>query len=116
MQIGLDVPRPVLDERIDVRVERMWERGLVEEVRRLEPLGLRDGVTASRALGYASVLRLLDGELTEAEAIEQTQRRTRRFARRQHTWFARDRRVTWLPHDADDLLAQALSAVSASLS
>jgi len=112
VQIGLDVPRPVLDARIDARVERMWAQGLVDEVRRLEAAGLRQGVTASRALGYAQVLRLLDGELTEPEAVEDTARTTRRFARRQDTWFRRDPRITWLPHDADNLTEQALNAAT----
>jgi tRNA dimethylallyltransferase len=114
VQIGLDVPRPELDRRIDLRVERMWAAGLVDEVRRLEGVGLRGGVTASRALGYAQVLRMLDGELTETEAIEETQRATRRFARRQDTWFRRDDRVVWLPWDADDLVERAMAAVRAS--
>ncbi len=112
VQIGLDVPRPVLDARIDLRVERMWAGGLVEEVRRLCDLGLRSGRTASRALGYAQVLRLLDGSLSEAEALAETQRATRRFARRQDTWFRRDQRIVWLPHDADDLFDQALTALT----
>ena len=112
VQIGLDVPRPVLDARIDARVERMWEQGLVDEVRRLETVGLRQGITASRALGYAQVLRLLDGELTEPEAVEDTQRTTRRFARRQDTWFRRDPRITWLGYDTDDLLTQATRAAT----
>jgi len=112
VQIGLDVPRPVLDARIDARVERMWEQGLVDEVRRLESVGLRQGITASRALGYAQVLRLLDGELTEPEAVADTQRTTRRFARRQDTWFRRDPRITWLGYDTDDLLTQATSAAT----
>ena len=115
MQIGLDVPRPVLDARIDERVERMWAQGLVDEVRRLEAVGLRAGVTASRALGYAQVLRLLDGELTEAEAVADTQRTTRRFARRQDTWFRRDDRVVWLAHDTPTLQAAARAAVHAEL-
>jgi tRNA dimethylallyltransferase len=115
VQIGLDVPRPVLDARIDERVERMWAQGLVEEVRRLEAVGLRSGVTASRALGYAQVLRLLDGELTQPEAVEDTQRTTRRFARRQDTWFRRDGRVAWLPHDTDGLTTDALARVRAGL-
>ncbi|HET7901216.1 MAG TPA: tRNA (adenosine(37)-N6)-dimethylallyltransferase MiaA [Candidatus Nanopelagicales bacterium] len=111
VQIGLDVPRTELDRRIDVRVERMWAAGLVDEVRRLLVDGLREGRTASRALGYAQVIRFLDGELSEEQALEETQRATRRFARRQDTWFRRDPRVVWLPYDADDLLARALAAV-----
>jgi tRNA dimethylallyltransferase len=114
VRIGLDVPRPVLDARIDERVQRMWVAGLVEEVRRLVGVGLREGVTASRALGYAQVLRMLDGELTEEQALEETQRATRRFARRQDTWFRRDDRILWLPHDAEDLVEQAVSHVGSS--
>ena len=107
VQIGLDVPRADLDARIDERVRRMWAAGLVEEVRHLAAHGLRDGLTASRALGYAQVLRHLDGKFTEADALEDTQRTTRRFARRQHTWFARDDRIHWLNYAAKDLEHQA---------
>ncbi len=114
VQVGLDVPRPELDARIDARVVRMWEQGLVEEVRLLVDAGLRDGLTASRALGYAQVLRYLDGEWGEERALEETQRATRRFARRQDTWFRRDPRVVWLPYDADDLLPLALQAIAAA--
>ena len=101
VQIGLEVPRPELDERITGRVHRMFRDGLVDEVRRLvDPVaeggGLRTGLTASRALGYAQVLRHLDGAWTEAEAEEETTRATRRFARRQESWFRRDPRVRWL--------------------
>jgi len=114
VQIGLDVPRAELDVRIDQRVERMWAAGLVDEVRRLLDAGLREGRTASRALGYAQVIAYLDGEISEAEALEQTQRATRRFARRQDTWFRRDPRVVWLPYDADDLVDRALAAIRAA--
>ncbi len=104
--LGLDVPRAELDQRIDARVQRMWERGLVDEVRRLEHRGLRDGRTASRALGYAQVLSHLVGECTEDEARAETARRTRRFVRRQDAWFRRDDRVRWLPRaDVEDALA-----------
>jgi tRNA dimethylallyltransferase len=111
VQIGLDVPRAELDRRIDRRVEQMWAAGLVDEVRGLVARGLRDGRTASRALGYAQVLRFLDGECPEEQALEETQRATRRFARRQDTWFRRDQRITWLPHDAANLLELAKSAI-----
>jgi tRNA dimethylallyltransferase len=111
-QIGLSVPREELDERIALRVERMWEAGLVDEVRRLEKSGLRDGLTAGRALGYAQVLRVLAGEWTQEQAKEDTIRTTRRFARRQESWFRRDPRVRWLPHDAPDLVDRALALVS----
>jgi tRNA dimethylallyltransferase len=103
VQIGVDVPRAVLDERIERRVEQMWQEGLVEEVRRLEAAGLRHGPTASRALGYAQVLAYLAGECTEREAKAETVRATRRFARRQESWFRRDVRVRWLRDEAPDL-------------
>jgi tRNA dimethylallyltransferase len=108
VQIGLAVPRPDLDERIAVRVERMWAAGFVDEVRALERAGLRAGATASRALGYAQVLRHLAGEWTEEQAKDQTIRATRRFARRQESWFRRDPRVQWVLYDAPDLLTQSL--------
>ncbi|QKG26222.1 tRNA (adenosine(37)-N6)-dimethylallyltransferase MiaA [Actinomadura verrucosospora] len=108
VQIGLSVPRERLDERIALRVQRMWDAGLVDEVRALEKRGLRDGLTAGRALGYAQVLRFLAGEWTEEQAKQETIRTTRRFARRQESWFRRDPRVRWLPHDAPDLLERAL--------
>ncbi len=111
LQIGVSVPRDALDERIALRVERMWDAGLVDEVRALEKRGLRDGLTAGRALGYAQVLRFLAGECTEEEAKEDTVRTTRRFARRQESWFRRDPRVHWLPHDAPDLVERALALV-----
>lgn len=111
VQIGLDLPRPVLDERIAQRVDRMWERGLVDEVRALEARGLRAGRTASRALGYQQVLRMLAGEWSEDEARRETVRATRRFARRQDAWFRRDPRVRWLDVTRPDL-AEAAAALS----
>lgn len=111
VQIGLEPPRADLDERIEVRVGRMFDGGLVEEVRRLEQQGLRDGPTASRALGYSHVLAMLDGKLTEAQARTETARATRRLARRQRSWFAADDRVRWLA-TAD--LAGALALLPAS--
>ncbi|MEN3585224.1 tRNA (adenosine(37)-N6)-dimethylallyltransferase MiaA [Streptomyces sp. ZYX-F-203] len=96
IQIGIDVPRPELDERIARRVDRMWEAGLVEEVRALEAVGLRDGLTAARALGYRQLLDALAGTCSQAEARDATVRATKRFARRQDAWFRRDSRVHWL--------------------
>ncbi|GAB3419483.1 tRNA (adenosine(37)-N6)-dimethylallyltransferase MiaA [Flindersiella endophytica] len=108
-QIGLDVPRDVLDKRIEQRVRLMWDAGLVEEVRRLETAGIRHGLTASRALGYAQVLDFLAGDATEEEAKDATIRATRRFARRQDAWFRKDPRIRWLPYDAGDLVDRALA-------
>jgi tRNA dimethylallyltransferase len=109
VQIGLDVPRDVLDRRIALRVGRMWDAGLVDEVRALEAIGLRRGRTASRALGYAQVLAFLAGEYDQEEARIRTIKATRRFARRQDSWFRKDPRIAWLPHDADDLAERALA-------
>jgi tRNA dimethylallyltransferase len=112
VQVGLEVPRDLLDERIEQRVERMWAAGLVAEVRRLEAHGLRDGRTASRALGYAQVLRFLAGEWDEGQAKAETVRATRRFARRQLAWFRRDPRIGWLPFDAPDLVGRVVAAAA----
>ncbi|WAU84488.1 tRNA (adenosine(37)-N6)-dimethylallyltransferase MiaA [Streptomyces sp. Qhu-G9] len=103
LQIGVDVARPELDERIARRVDRMWEGGLGEEVRALEAQGLREGRTASRALGYQQMLAALAGECTDDEARAETVRATKRFARRQDSWFRRDPRVHWLSGAAADL-------------
>ncbi|MZE79096.1 tRNA (adenosine(37)-N6)-dimethylallyltransferase MiaA [Streptomyces xinghaiensis] len=114
VQIGVDVGRPELDARIAARVVRMWEDGLVAEVRELEAAGLREGRTASRALGYQQVLAQLAGECTEEQARDDTVRATKRFARRQDSWFRRDPRVHWLSGAADhrgELLGQALTLV-----
>lgn len=116
LQIGLSAPRPELDARIDLRVKRMWRDGLVEEVRVLDQWGLRRGRTASRALGYAQALAQIDGELSQEQAQEDTARATRRFARRQESWFRRDPRVQWLPYDASDLVERALGKVERALS
>jgi tRNA dimethylallyltransferase len=108
VQIGVDVPRPELDERIALRVDRMWEAGLVAEVRALEAVGLREGRTASRALGYQQVLAALGDDCTEQEARAETVRATKRFARRQDSWFRRDQRVHWLSSRGPELADQAL--------
>jgi tRNA dimethylallyltransferase len=94
--IGLDLPRDVLDQRIQDRVRRMLDDGLVEEVEGLLDRGLRDGRTASRALGYPQIIDLLDGGLEPARAEEEIVLGTRRFARRQQRWFHRDPRTIWL--------------------
>ncbi|MDP3712341.1 MAG: tRNA (adenosine(37)-N6)-dimethylallyltransferase MiaA [Mycobacteriales bacterium] len=103
--VGVD--RADLADRTDLRVDRMWATGLVEEVESLLP-DLRAGVTASRALGYAQVLAMLDGTLTPDAAREATKAATRRFVKRQRGWFRRDPRVTWLDGSAPDLVGQAM--------
>lgn len=111
VMIGLDVPRDVLDARIDERVDRMWADGLVDEVRGLP--GLAGSPTASRALGYQQVLAFLAGELTEDEAREETKSGTRRFARRQDRMMRKDPRIHWLAFDDPALVQRAVALVEA---
>jgi tRNA dimethylallyltransferase len=111
--VGLDRDPAELDERIAVRVERMWAAGLVAEVEALAADGLRDGPTASRALGYAQVLAQFDGVLTPDEARERTVGTTRRFVRRQRSWFRRDAATTWLDAARPDLVDAAEAVIGA---
>lgn len=113
VQVGVDIPRPVLDERIERRVQQMWDAGLVQEVRTLVERGLREGRTANRALGYQQVLRFLDGEISEGEAQRLTVVGTRRFARRQDAWYRRDDRISWVGWDDPDRVARALAMIRA---
>jgi tRNA dimethylallyltransferase len=96
VMIGLSVEQPALDERIDRRAEAMWRDGLQDEVETLLTLGLRDGATASRAIGYSQAIAVIDGKLSRTDALEQTAQTTRRYARRQLSWFRPDHRITWL--------------------
>ncbi|CRK55763.1 tRNA dimethylallyltransferase [Alloactinosynnema sp. L-07] len=105
--IGLDRDPAALDERVDLRVARMFTAGLADEVRDLENQGLREGRTASRALGYQQVLTAFDGDHDLDAAAAETARATRRFVRRQRSWFRRDKRVTWLDAARTDLVDAA---------
>lgn len=109
--LGLQIDRQTLSDRIVTRVQRMWRAGLVDEVRELDRHGLRDGRTASRAIGYAQALQQLDGTLDEAAAQTETITLTRKFARRQRSWFGPDPRIHWLTYDDPDLPARALDVV-----
>ena len=102
--VGLDRAAGELDARVAERVDRMWAAGFVEEVAALDADGLREGATASRALGYAQVLQQFDGALTAAEARERTVTATRRFVRRQRSWFRRDPATTWFDAARPDLV------------
>jgi tRNA dimethylallyltransferase len=95
-QFGLVMDRDTLSERISLRVDRMWENGLVQEAEKLVAAGIMQGTTAQRALGYAQVIAQIEGKVTEEEAKEETKRATRQYARRQETWFSRDERITWI--------------------
>jgi tRNA dimethylallyltransferase len=112
VQVGLDIDRPMLDERIAHRVNGMWERGFVVEVAALAERGLASTPTASRALGYRQVLDHLAGRISEEEARDRTVAATRRFARRQLAWFRRDPRIHWLRFDHPDRVALALESLS----
>lgn len=114
VRIGLLVPKPVLAARIRTRVERMWRDGLVDEVRALEHRGLRQGLTASKALGYQQVLAFLAGDCSEADALEATVAGTIRFAKRQMQWFERDPRISWIDFDDRALHEKALALVDAA--
>lgn len=109
--IGLDLEPSIVDERVNRRVDWMFANGLVEEVRSLLPRGLPAGRTASRALGYRQVLAALDGEHGIPEAIAMTAQSTRRFVRRQRSWFRRDDRITWLDGTRSDLVETALQLI-----
>ena len=111
--IGLDRTPTELDERVARRVDGMWEAGLVAEVEALAAEGLREGPTASRALGYAQVLAQLDGALSAEEARQRTVSTTRRFVRRQRSWFRRDAALTWFDAGRPDLADAVGAAITA---
>ncbi|MDK3257858.1 tRNA (adenosine(37)-N6)-dimethylallyltransferase MiaA [Blastococcus capsensis] len=110
--IGVDRQPAELDARIAARVDRMWAAGFVDEVAALAADGLREGPTASRALGYAQVLAQLDGTLTAEEARERTVTTTRRFVRRQRSWFRRDAAMTWFDAARADLADAVLGEIT----
>jgi tRNA dimethylallyltransferase len=111
VEIGLTGDREDLRARLERRVHKMWQNGLLDEVRELEPRGLRAGKTASRAIGYAQALAQLDGEITEAGAIADTVRLTQKYARRQISWFKRDPRINWLDYADESNFSKALELV-----
>ena len=115
IRVGIDIPRVEMDARITARVQSMWDRGFVDEVRALHsrPPGL--STTAARALGYQQILDYLSGRITEEQAQRQTVDATRRFARRQQRWFRRDRRIHWISAQAPDAVAQVRSLVAAEV-
>ncbi len=111
-QYGLTLNREKLTEIIDERVEKMWQAGFVEEVKNLISKGLRSGKTARAAIGYSQIVKFLDGEMSEAQAREDTKRATRQYARRQETWFSRDSRIKWLSKEGklEQILSTTLGA------
>lgn len=111
LQFGLVMERATLRERIDRRVDEMWERGLVAEVAKLIDSGILAGRTARAALGYSQIIDFLEGRCTEAEAKAETKRATRQYARRQETWFSKDARITWLKGGVEERSAAILSTI-----
>ena len=101
VMVGLQVPRDELTARLDARAGAMFDNGLVDEVRGLIPLGIESGVTASRAIGYTQALNVIHGNSTVEEAIDETAALTRRYARRQVSWFTRNSRIHWFDAPAD---------------
>ncbi|RSN31007.1 tRNA (adenosine(37)-N6)-dimethylallyltransferase MiaA [Amycolatopsis sp. WAC 01416] len=110
--IGIDREPAELDARVDRRVEIMFETGLVDEVRTLLGQGLRDGLTASRALGYQQVIAAIDGDGDFQAAVEATAQATRRFVRRQRSWFRRDKRIQWFDGGSERLAERVLEVTA----
>lgn len=96
LQFGLTLDRDSLDQKIDERVEDMWQKGFAREVSLLMTLGLEQATTAKKALGYSQLMDYLNGECSEEFAKEETKRSTKAYARRQQTWFSRDSRINWI--------------------
>jgi tRNA dimethylallyltransferase len=115
LEIGLNSSREHLVERLAQRVQGMWSAGLVDEVKGLIDLGIRDSKTASQAIGYSQALAQLDGKFTEDEAIAETTLLTQRYARRQMSWFRRDPRINWFDYQSETLLADVMSLVHSNL-
>jgi len=116
LEIGLNSDRAHLVNRLEQRAAKMWEKGILREAESLIPLGVRDGKTSSRAIGYAQALAQLDGEISEALAIEDTARLTARYARRQMSWFRRDPRINWFDYQDENLMPKILQTVDKFLS
>jgi tRNA dimethylallyltransferase len=112
IQIGLQIDRKMLVERIDTRVDQMWEAGFVDEVKQLDAVGLREGKTARGALGYLQILQSLEGRTTAEEARAETKAATRKYARRQISWFRRDERISWVA--PDEAVARTVSRLAAN--
>ena len=100
---GLKVDPEILRERIDARVDKMLEAGLVDEVKDLLDHGLREALTSAAAIGYKEIVEYLDGNVTLDEASSQIKTATRQYAKRQRTWFNKDKRINWIDYNDADL-------------
>lgn len=110
--IGLQVDPDILRERIDRRVDAMFDGGFIDEVRALLDKGFRDGITAPQAIGYKEVVAALDGQISMDEAREKMKVATHRYAKRQRTWFRKDKRIMWLDADSGNTGALAQQALA----
>jgi tRNA dimethylallyltransferase len=110
VRIALDMPRDLLDKRITERVHQMFADGFIDEVQKIEE-SLRNGKTSLRALGYSQVLSYLTGEIQKEEAITLTINATKKFARRQLSWFRRDPLIHWLDATSSDLFEQSMKLI-----
>ena len=115
LQFGLVMDRTELGTRVEARVDQMWQKGFVAEVDRLIEDGITRATTARRALGYAQIIAMRNGEITESVAIEETKRATRQYVRRQETWFSRDARINWIS-PAQPRLETVLNKINSSSS
>lgn len=111
LEIGVNGPREDLVKRLEARVHTMWQQGLVDEAKSLEPLGIREGKTSRSAIGYAQAIAQIDGVMTEEQAIADTVRLTQKYARRQMSWFNRDKRINWLDYQDPQMTNKALDLV-----
>ncbi len=111
LEIGVNGPREDLVKRLEARVHTMWGQGLVDEAKSLEPLGIREGKTSRSAIGYAQAIAQIDGAMSEEQAIADTVRLTQKYARRQMSWFNRDKRINWLDYQDPHLTNKALDLV-----
>ncbi len=116
LEIGINGDREDLRARLETRVHKMWQQGLIDEVKSLEAKGIRNGKTSSVAIGYAQALKQIDGEMAQSEAIADTVRLTQKYARRQMSWFRRDQRIQWLDYQDPEAAAKALAMVDDWLS
>ncbi|MFM2351585.1 MAG: hypothetical protein RL096_66 [Actinomycetota bacterium] len=111
LEIGVNGPREDLVKRLEARVHTMWQQGLVAEAKSLEPLGIREGKTSRSAIGYSQAIAQIDGVMTEEQAIADTVRLTQKYARRQMSWFNRDKRINWLDYQDPQMTNKALGLV-----
>jgi tRNA dimethylallyltransferase len=116
LEIGINGDREDLRARLETRVHKMWQQGLIDEVKALESKGIRAGKTSAVAIGYAQAIRQIDSEMTESEAIADTVRLTQKYARRQMSWFRRDQRIQWLDYQDPQATSKALALVDEWLS